>query len=302
MTDVTRDKEPVLGETDSSEPAEPEEKSSSPGRRRFLRWLILRASILAPIAGYSYAIEPDQVRVANVVARVPGLPKAANGLRIGHLSDTHCDSDRAVNRAAAAARLLMAQMPDMVVITGDYITHDPRLRMPQAARALALLAAAPLGAFAVLGNHDWWAGEPDFVAEELSRTGFRVLRNQSVRTKAGFWLVGLDQRCDDQQNAERALRDVPSDSTKLLLIHEPDYADEAPPGFSLQFSGHSHGGQVRIPLLPPIITPTYGRRYPEGLRQARHHLVYTTRGVGMVRPQFRLCCPPEVGVVRLVAA
>jgi predicted MPP superfamily phosphohydrolase len=255
-----------------------------------------------PTAAYSYAIEPDQVRIATVVAHIPELPKAANGLRIGHLSDTHCDSDRAVNRAAAAARLLMAQKPDMVVITGDYITHDPQVRMPQAARALALLTAAPLGAFAVLGNHDWWAGEPDFVAQELARVGFRVLRNQSVRTRAGFWLVGLDQRCDDQHDVDRALKDVPPDATKLLLIHEPDYADEAPPGFALQFSGHSHGGQVRIPMLPPIIVPTYSRRYPEGLRQARRHLVYTTRGVGMVRPQVRLFCPPEVGVIRLVAA
>jgi hypothetical protein len=89
---------------------------------------------------------------------------------------------------------------------------------------------------------------------------------------------------------------------KLLLIHEPDYADEAPASFALQFSGHSHGGQVRIPGLAPIIVPKYSRRYPEGLQRARHHMVYTTRGVGMVGPKFRLFCPPEVAVIRLTRA
>jgi predicted MPP superfamily phosphohydrolase len=95
---------------------------------------------------------------------------------------------------------------------------------------------------------------------------------------------------------------VPDSAVELLLVHEPDYADEAPRGFSLQFSGHPHGGQVRIPMLPPIIVPTYSRRYPEGLQQARNHLVYTTRGVGMVGPKFRLFCPPEVGLIRLKRA
>ena len=82
-------------------------------------------------------------------------------------------------------------------------------------------------------------------------------------------------------------------------MHEPDYADEAPPGFALQLSGHSHGGQIRIPGLPAFHCPKYGRHYPEGLRQGPHHPVYTTRGVGTIGPPIRLFCPPEVTVLTL---
>ena len=83
----------------------------------------------------------------------------------------------------------------------------------------------------------------------------------------------------------------------MLLVHEPDYADEAPPGFALQLSGHSHGGQIRVPGLPPLHVPKYSTHYPEGLQQGPHHPVYTTRGVGTTGPPIRLFCPPEVTVL-----
>ena len=89
------------------------------------------------------------------------------------------------------------------------------------------------------------------------------------------------------------------DTVRLLLVHEPDYADESPAGFAMQFSGHSHAGQVRVPGLPPLYCPEYGRKYPEGLRHTLTHPVYTTRGVGMMGPQMRFCCPPEVTLLIL---
>jgi predicted MPP superfamily phosphohydrolase len=257
--------------------------------------------LAAPTGIYAAEIEPEDIQVARVDVRIPGLPRGADGMLIGHLSDTHCDSPRAVQRTSRAARLLRSQNPDVVFVTGDYITHKAHERMPAAANALRTLADAPLGAIAVLGNHDWWSGDPDFVAGQMRRVGFKVLRNRSVfLASRNLWVVGLEQRCDDLQDPDIALQGVPKDAIKLLLIHEPDYADEAPNGFALQFSGHSHGGQVRIPGLPPIHVPTYGRRYPEGLQQAKNHLVYTTRGVGMIGPKVRLFCPPEVAVIRLV--
>ena len=288
----------------STQPDLPKSKPASPGRRRFLRRLLFGGIASAlPTGVYAHEFEPEQVRLATLEVPIPGLPPEAAELRIGHLSDTHCDSPRAVRRAAHAAQLLAAQKPDVVFLTGDYITYYPRSNMAPAADALRSLADAPRGAFAVLGNHDWWSGDPDYVASQLRRVGFTVLRNQAAEVKGtGLWVVGLEQRCDSLQDPHRAVQGVPKDALKLLLIHEPDYADEAPAGFVLQFSGHSHGGKVRVPGLPPLIVPTHSRRYPEGLRQARNHWVYTTRGVGMVRPRFRLCCPPEVAIIRLVPA
>jgi uncharacterized protein len=258
--------------------------------------------MLSASAGvYGHEIEPDGLVVARLDVHITGWPHDLAGFRVGHLSDTHCDSDRAVARAHRAAMLLKAQTPDVVFLTGDYITTDPHRWSAAAANALAPLASNGCRVFAVMGNHDGWAGDPAHVQECLENRGFSVLLNQSAALDSArrVWVVGLDYRCDDRQNPSRALRGVPADAIKLLLIHEPDYADECPPGFSLQFSGHSHGGQVRIPGLPPLLAPTYGRTYSEGLQAAKFHRVYTTRGVGVVGPKFRLFCPPEVALIRL---
>jgi uncharacterized protein len=292
------------GARDKSE-EDAEKTPRSPARRRFLKRLALGGALFTTASSaYAYAVEPDDLQVAEVDVRIPGLPAEAEGLRVGQITDTHCDTKHACKRAAEAAKLLMRQKPDIVLLTGDYITSDPRGRMAGAAKALEAVSDAPRGAFAVLGNHDWWGGDPQYVVEQLIGIGCTVLQNRSVELPGtgGVWLVGLKQRCDNMQSPEHALRGVPADAVKLMMIHEPDYADEAPPGFALQFSGHSHGGQVRIPGLPPLHVPTHGRRYPEGLRQGPNHQVYTSRGVGMIGIKVRFCCPPEVAVIRLLKA
>lgn len=285
----------------------PKSKPVSLARRRLLKRLALGTMLMiGGAAGDAYAVEPDALRVETHDVAPKHWPATASGLRVGLLSDLHCNSDAAVSRTARAAHLLLAQKPDVVALTGDFVSgHSRRNWAGECADALAPLTdALPGHVFAVLGNHDWWSGEPDEVARELERVGVQVLRNQSVPLPLSpdVWLVGLDSRCVNAQNPARALRGVPADAAKLLLIHEPDYADEAPPGFALQLSGHSHGGQVRFPGWGPILRPRFGRRYPEGLAHGPHHPVYTTRGIGMIGPPVRLCCPPEVTLLRLKAS
>ena len=111
--------------------------------------------------------------------------------------------------------------------------------------------------------------------------------------------MGLESCGNLVQDPVQALRGVPQDAVKILLVHEPDYADEAPVGFALQLSGHSHAGQIRLPGLPPLHCPVYGRKYPEGVQQANNHLVYTSRGVGMMGPQMRFCFQPEVTLLTI---
>ena len=246
-------------------------KPLSPARRRFLK---IAAGALVGVGTpvYAAAWEPERLEVVHREVRVAGWPASAAGLRVGQLSDLHCQSRRAVDRTARAARLLLAQKPDIVLLTGDYITDRHGARWAAAcADALAPLAAAPRGVFAVLGNHDW-AG-PERVTQELRRVGFTVLRNQAVPLPgmANVWLVGLDSCSLRAQDPIQALQSVPSNAVKVLLMHEPDYADEAPLGFALQLSGHSHAGQIRVPGLPPLHCPEFGRKYPEGLQQAAHH-------------------------------
>jgi len=274
-------------------------RPASPARRRFLK-----AAATAAVAGlgtsvYAAEWEPDHIEVVHRDVYLAGWPRSAAGLRVGQLSDLHCQSRAAVARTARAARLLLAQDPDVVCLTGDYVSDRHRIGWATAcADALAPLARAGRSAFAVLGNHDW-AG-PERVTRELRRVGFTVLRNRCAPLPGhpDVWVVGMDSRSLHAQDPIKALEGVPGKAARLLLMHEPDYVDEAPLGFALQLSGHSHAGQIRLPGLP-LHCPKYGRKYPEGLQQTARHPVYTTRGVGMMGPQMRLCCPPEVTVLTL---
>ena len=277
----------------------------SPSRRRFLKRGAAAAIASLGTSGYAYAIEPAHPEVARHDIHIDGWPQPASGLKIGQLSDLHCQDHRSVARTAHAAQMLLALKPDIVFLTGDYISNGQDTDWAGAsAEALAALRVVPRGVFAILGNHDYAAGHSAEVAGALTASGFQVLRNRSVPLPGaeGVWLVGMESRSVFAINPVQAMAGVPADALKLLLVHEPDYADEAPPGFALQLSGHSHAGQIRIPGLPPLHCPEYGVKYPEGLQQAENHRVYTSRGVGMMGPQMRFCCPPEVTLLTIYPA
>ena len=277
----------------------------APGRRRFLKLGAAAAITGLTTSAYGFGLEPDHPRVSRVTVKVPGWPVSAAGLKIGHLGDFHCQDDRAQTRISHAVQLLLAEKPDIAFLTGDYISggFDPRW-VQQSASALSPLRAMPRGVFAILGNHDYADGRSGDIADALAHAGFTVLRNRAVPFPGvpNAWIIGMESLCLSYQNPVQALENVPPSAVKILLVHEPDYADEAPLGIGLQLSGHSHAGQVRVPGLPPLYCPAFGKRYPEGLQQAVNHQVYTTRGVGMMGPQIRFCCPPEIVVLRIVPA
>jgi predicted MPP superfamily phosphohydrolase len=280
--------------------AQPVNQPASSSRRRFLK-LAFSAALLGSAVGAAQGVDTEDLKIEDHKVQIKGWPKSAAGLKIGHLSDFHVDCKLARERTERSVAMLLAQKPDVVFLTGDFVTYKPHIWAHPCARALAPLANVPGGAYGVLGNHDWWSNGKNLVARSLEEVGITMLRNDSrpLCHAPGVWIVGLDDRCVGKEDPERALRNVPQDAVKLLLVHEPDYADEAPPVFAFQFSGHSHGGQIRCPGLPPLHTPKYGRDYPEGLQMARNHPVYTTRGVGVMGPQLRLFCPPEVTLLRV---
>jgi predicted MPP superfamily phosphohydrolase len=164
--------------------------------------------------------------------------------------------------------------------------------------------------YAVPGNHDYWT-DIDQVAAELGAAGLTLLRNESRRLEAAdgadaaLWLVGLDDVMERHHDLEAALAGVPVDEPVLLLVHEPDFADEAaraPHHLVLQLSGHSHGGQVNLPILGRPVLPWLGRKYPAGLRSVTGSglQVYTNRGIGLIAPPLRFNCRPEVTLLTLV--
>jgi predicted MPP superfamily phosphohydrolase len=201
-----------------------------------------------------------------------------------------------------AADLATAAQPDVIVLTGDYVTRSTKF-MRSGAAALAKLSA-PLGVIAVLGNHDYWT-DPDVVGHLLRDTaGARVLKNETeVLERSGEYLAiaGLDDPVTRNDDLDRTLAAVPPSCPVVLLAHTPDIAPKAAErGVDLVLAGHTHGGQVVLPWIgPPIVNSKHGKRLASGLAQVKGTKVYTNRGVGMAIVPIRINCPPEVALITL---
>jgi len=271
-------------------------------RRRFLRWVgrgvVYGGGALAVADALWF--EPTRPVVERVRVPLSPLPPALEGLRIVHLSDFHHGPIVRLEEIERGVEWANQLQPDLVALTGDFVSQAARYAIP-CAQALSALHA-PLGVFACLGNHDHWTNA-ERVAQALTDQGIVLLRNASQRLHvpgADLWIVGVDDVWEAQDDLAQALRGVPEEGFKLLLAHEPDFADEAARyGIDLQLSGHSHGGQVRLPLLGSPILPPHGRKYPWGLRRVGGLTVYTNRGLGRIFPPVRFRCRPEVTVLTL---
>jgi uncharacterized protein len=262
----------------------------------------------AASAAWAGWIEPRRLVTTRSALELPRWPAHLNGLTLGVLSDLHAGMPHAGRPAIAraVARLNEAE-PDAVLLLGDFLDAGPiwgaRLAPDQIADELAALAA-PLGIFAVLGNHDWKrAGVRMWLA--LASVGITVLENRAVEVQAPsgrFCVAGLaDMRCR-RPDLPAALADVPPDLPAILLSHDPDVFPLVPSRVALTLSGHTHGGQVAIPVVRrPAIPSRYGERYARGhiVEHGRH--LYVTSGLGTAGLPVRALAPPEVVILELRA-
>jgi len=253
---------------------------------------------------YSLYIEPGWLRLHHQIIHIPSVPPMLRGLRIVQLSDLHLEPNIPLSYIQRAVQLANAQNPHLIVLTGDYA--DTLTGLTQLPIALSELRA-PLGIYAVLGNHDIWLGDKE-VQQAIAISGVTVLENRGLILEfqnTPFYLAGLSDSMSDTPDLNTALLNLPSEMFCILLAHEPDVADEvAKDGrVHLQLSGHSHGGQVRVPFFGALVLPPMGNKYPEGLSIVGNLQVYTTRGVGLIGepfgPPVRFNCRPEVSLLVL---
>jgi uncharacterized protein len=268
------------------------------GLRRFGRRLAVAVGVVvAPLWSYAAFREPARPRLERVELRLPQLPAELDGLRVGLISDLHLGFRFAEENTRWAVEQMHREAPEVVALTGDFISFHHAI--PEIAPLLRDLNA-PLGVYAVPGNHDYWEGIAD-VRNALTLCGIPLLFNQHRRLEwrgGELWLVGLDDIWDGSVSARRALEGVPPGAFTLLLAHSPDLAaDAARFGFDVQLSGHTHGGQIRLPLLGPLGMPRFGRRYIMGRYQVGPTAVYVSRGIA--GPPLRFLCPPEATIITL---
>lgn len=289
------------------------ESASRLSRRHFLRGSA--AAVAATGAGlflYSSEIARHEISVTTQPLRLANLPAAFQGYRVVQISDIHLDEftePAFLDRIVAHVNRLA---PDLLLLTGDFVSYGPlpasfaRQAAYQCAEHLRALACRQR--FAVMGNHDTQVGVA-LVTDALKQGAVPVLYNEYVaieRDGAHLWLAGVADPASGTPDLFRAVPLNP-DAPVLLMAHAPDYADVVanhPRGHRVDamFSGHSHGGQVRLPIVGPLILPSMGRKYVEGLYRFDHLQLYVNRGIGTVGAPLRLNCPPEITVFTLEAA
>jgi predicted MPP superfamily phosphohydrolase len=263
------------------------------------------AGLLAGIATAIWArfVAPFRLTVKQVVVQLPRRHVGLDGLTIAFVTDTHVGPHYPASALEPVVRALEAARPDIVLFGGDYISESPRF-LKEAAPVLGRIGrTGRLGCWAILGNHDV-ANTRTRVIPAIEEAGIPLLVNTAVRIDTGkgdLWVVGIDDGLLGSPDLDAAYAGVPADAASICLWHEPDRVEEsAPYGSFLQLSGHTHGGQVRLPVAGPLATPDLGQNHVLGRFQAGDMELYVSAGIGMYRPPVRLGCPPELTMVRLV--
>jgi len=249
--------------------------------------------------------EPRRLVVERVTLDLPRWPADLDGLRAAVLTDLHGGvpyaGAEAIGRWVACTN---AERPDLVLLAGDFVDAHflwrRRLGPEAVARELARLDA-PLGVFAVLGNHDWKRGG-DQVRAALEDAGVAVLENEARAAGGRLWVAGLADMRHRLPDIPRALAGVPAGAPAVVLAHDPDLFPLVPDRVALTVSGHVHGGQIAIPVLRrPAIPSRYGERYARGhvVEHGRH--LFVSSGLGTSGLPIRAFAPPEVVVLELRA-
>jgi uncharacterized protein len=294
-------------------------------RRRLLKQGLCGA---VGLALYSSEIERHWIEVTEHEVSLVGLPQVFDGMRIAQLSDIHLDEYTEPFFLRDVIERVNRMAPDAIFLTGDFVSESPIPRrfssnaFARKARKFGVGAAWQCAnllrelkcrqLYAILGNHDVAVGAEE-VTEALTANGIALLRNAYLpieRSGGRFWLAGLDDPVEGDPNPDLAIppriRNVQNEPV-VLMCHAPDYVDDLrahPVGnaIGLMLSGHTHGGQIRLPLVGALELPSLGKKYVEGWFRFGGLQLHVNRGIGTVGLPFRLNCPPEITLFTLRAA
>lgn len=266
-------------------------------RRSLLRQLTALAAVGSTSNAFARERKP-RLLIERVEILVPGLPPAMDGFRIAQLSDLHLEPFTKADDILQSVLASNALKPDLVALTGDFVTHTAR-PAPQVAELLSQLEA-PYGVYASLGNHDFASGAPE-VIRALTERKIPVLRNEIRRIhtdRGALVLGGFDSMYVNKPDVSKTLQDWKQSQPLVLMMHEPDAADViAAAGVkALQISGHTHGGQLVFRGKEPMSLrrAKFGKKYLAGRHEVGGLQMYVNRGIGCVGVPLRIGAPPEV--------
>ena len=264
------------------------------------RSALLAASGALLVPAVSFAGAHARFAVEEIEIEMESLDPAHDGLRLVQLSDIHVGAFTEDEQIISAVRAVVALAPDLIVLTGDFVTvkHDPFERVGE------LLAALPdVPKVAVLGNHDHWT-HPVELKQVLQHANIEVLQNENTELRlnhSAFRIIGVDDGYTKHDDATEALKGVPTNGSRLILTHTPSAANRIPPLGLLCLSGHTHGGHFVVPGLTDAILHVAGQPYVRGRYEANGNHLYVNRGLGAGRTGHlpRVNSMPEVSLFTL---
>ena len=257
--------------------------------------------LLGGIVFWAFLVEPGRLVVRHETIQIDNWPRELDGLRIAVLSDIHADgwfvTDKKLHTIVEKTNQLQ---PDLIVILGDYMSsngHVTRRIEPEVFGAELKDFRAPFGVYSVLGNHDWWYSGPK-VRKELEQNGIKVLENEAIQVNVRgtpLWIVGLADLWTRPQRIAETVARVPEEQPMIALTHNPDIFPQLPERVPLLLAGHTHGGQVRFPLIGTVVQSSeYGDRYVRGHVFENNHHLFVTTGIGTSIVPVRFGVPPEI--------
>jgi predicted MPP superfamily phosphohydrolase len=258
---------------------------------------------------WAFWLEPASLRNEDHHLNLPSWPAECNGVRIAVLADLHVGSPfNGLDKLEEIVTVTLSAKPDLVLLAGDYVIHGiigGKFTPPEdIAKVLARLNA-PMGVYAVLGNHDWWF-DGDRIVSAFESAGIRVLEDSATVVKRGkcqFWLSGISDLWEGAHDINKALEKVPANATVVAFTHNPDIFPQIPSRVALTIAGHTHGGQVYVPGIGRPVTPSeYGQRYAAGhiVEEGRH--LFVSSGLGTSIIPVRFLVPPEISILHISRA
>jgi uncharacterized protein len=262
--------------------------------------------------GYFYAnrIEPSLLEINKLDIKHSLIPTSFNGIKIVQFSDTHLGFHYNVNQFKKLVEKINQLEPDLIFFTGDLLDEPNKYDEINKVAPILQQLNATIGKYCIYGNHDHGGYGSEIYRNLMELSNFTVLLNESLLITqpdgSSISLLGIDDRMLGRPDLEKAIKQVSKESFKLLLSHAPDVADEALNyGIHWQLSGHSHGGQVKIPFVGALVIPPFAQNYPEGLYSIGENnplSLYVNRGIGTTRLPFRFMAKPELTLFTLITS
>lgn len=258
--------------------------------------------------GYYYAgqIEPKQLQINHFIIRKNAIPASFHDFKIVQFSDTHLGFQYDLIQLSSLVEKINQQKPDIIFFTGDLMDEPNRYAEGNQIISILKNLHAPFGKFSIYGNHDHGGYGSEIYKSIMDQSGFTLLQNSHKKVKlldnSSIYIIGIDDAMLGRPDIQEAIFSVPEDSFKILLSHAPDIADQASYfPIHLQLSGHSHGGQIKIPFIGPLVKPPFAEKYNEGFYEIGETplTLYVNRGIGTTRLPFRFLSKPELSVFTL---